>query len=63
MRIGIFFLFEHVLLLVECIEFILFVREKCIVSNGEVGMFSFVGICRHYIPCNLQNHFHHRGHN
>jgi hypothetical protein len=40
------------------------VREECIASNGEVGtrMFSFVGLCRPYIPCNSQDDLHHRGH-
>jgi hypothetical protein len=28
------------------------VREECIVSNGMAGMFSFVPLCRPYIPCN-----------
>jgi hypothetical protein len=49
------------LLLVECIEFVGCV-EECIVSNGEMGMFSFVGPRRPYIPCNLQDDFHYRGH-
>jgi hypothetical protein len=39
-----------------------FVREGCIFSNGEVGMFSFVGPCTPYIPCNSQDDFHHKGH-
>jgi hypothetical protein len=30
--------------------------------NPGVGMFSFVGLCRPYIPCNSQEDFHHRGH-
>jgi hypothetical protein len=38
------------------------VQEECIVPNGEVGVFSFVGLCRPYIPCNLQDDFHHREH-
>jgi hypothetical protein len=37
------------------------VLEVCIFSNGEVGMFSFVGLCRPYIPCNSQDDFHHTG--
>jgi hypothetical protein len=55
-------LLEHTILLVECIGFVWFVRETCISSNREVGMFSFVGPCRLYIPCSWQNNFHHRGH-
>jgi hypothetical protein len=50
------------LLLVECVRFVWFVQQECIVSNGEVGMFSFVGPCRPYIPCNSQDGFHHRRH-
>jgi hypothetical protein len=30
------------------------VLEECISLNGKVGMFSFVGPCRPYIPCNWQ---------
>jgi hypothetical protein len=41
--------------------FVSFVQEECIVSDEEVGMFSFVGLCRPYILCNLQDDFHHRG--
>jgi hypothetical protein len=55
-------LFEHKLLLVECIGYVWFVRKECIVPKGEVGMFSFVGPFRPYIPCNSQDDFHHRGH-
>jgi hypothetical protein len=55
-------LFEHMLLLVEYVRFARFVQEECIVSTGEVGMFSFVGPCRPYILCNSQDYFHHRGH-
>jgi hypothetical protein len=43
------------LLLAECIGFVSFVQEDCIISNREVGMFSFVGPCRPNIPCNLQD--------
>jgi hypothetical protein len=50
------------LFLVQCVRFVWFVQEKSIVSNGEVVMFSFVGPCRPYIPCNSQDDFHHRGH-
>jgi hypothetical protein len=39
-------LFEHKLLLDECVMFIWFVQEECNVSNGDVGMVSFVGPCR-----------------
>jgi hypothetical protein len=49
-------LFELMFLLVECVRFDWFVQEECIVSNGEVGMFYFVG------SCNSQDDFHHRGH-
>jgi hypothetical protein len=49
------------LLLIECVMFVWIVQE-CIVSNGEVGMFSLVGPCRWYISCNSQDLFHHRGH-
>jgi hypothetical protein len=42
-------LFEHILLLVECIGNVCFVRDECIVSNREVSMFPFVGLCRPYI--------------
>jgi hypothetical protein len=38
------------------------VQEECIVSNEEVGTFSFLGPCRLYIHCNSQDDFHHRGH-
>jgi hypothetical protein len=54
-------LLEHMLLRAECIGFVSFVQD-CIISNGEVGMFSFVGPCRQYISCNLQDDFHHREH-
>jgi hypothetical protein len=30
-------------------------------SPRGVGMFSFVGLGRSYIPCNSQDDFHHRG--
>jgi hypothetical protein len=50
------------LLLVECIGYVSFVREECIVSNGEVDMFSFIVLCRPYIPCNWQDDFHRRDH-
>jgi hypothetical protein len=55
-------LLEHMILLVECVRLVWFVREECISSNGEVDRFSFVGPCRPYIPCNWQDDFHHRGH-
>jgi hypothetical protein len=55
-------LFEHMLLLVECIGYVKFVREECNVSKGEVDIFSIIGLCRPYIPCNFQDDFHHRGH-
>jgi hypothetical protein len=48
--------------LVDSIRFVWFVREECIFSNGEVGMFPIVGPCRPCIPCNSQDDFHHRGH-
>jgi hypothetical protein len=54
-------LFEHMLLLVECVRFVWFVQEECTDSSGEVGMFSFVGPCRLYILCNSQDDFHHSG--
>jgi hypothetical protein len=38
------------------------VLEDCIVSNGEVGIISFAGPSRPYIPCNWQDEFLHRGH-
>jgi hypothetical protein len=38
----------------------LYGREECIFSNGEVGMFSFVGLCIPFIPCNSQDGCHHR---
>jgi hypothetical protein len=50
------------ILLVECIGFVWFVWEECIFSNREESMFSFVGPCRPYIPCNSQDDFHRRGH-
>jgi hypothetical protein len=58
---NIVWLFEHMLLLVECIEFVLFFRQESIVLNGEVGMFCSVGLCKPHIPCNSQDDFHHRG--
>jgi hypothetical protein len=45
-------LFEHMLQHVESIGFVRIVWEECIFSNGEVGMLSFVGPSRPYIPCN-----------
>jgi hypothetical protein len=55
-------LFERMLLLVEFVGYIRFVRKEFVVSTGEVGMFYFVGLCRPYIPCNPQDDFHDRGH-
>jgi Pyruvate/2-oxoacid:ferredoxin oxidoreductase delta subunit len=55
-------LFEHMLLLVRCIGFAWFVQGECIFSNGEVGMCSFVGPCRPYIPYSSQGDYRHRRH-
>jgi hypothetical protein len=38
------------------------VREDCIISTGEVGIFSFVGLCRPYILCTSHDNFNHRRH-
>jgi hypothetical protein len=46
------------LLVVECIGFVEFVREDCIFSNGEVSVFSLTGPCKLYIPYNSQDDFH-----
>jgi hypothetical protein len=52
-------LFDHMLLQVECVRFVWFV-EECIVSNREVGMFFVVvGHCRPHIPCISQGHIWH----
>jgi hypothetical protein len=39
-------LFDHMLLLVEYVVFVLICGEECIISNGDVGVFSFAGLCR-----------------
>jgi hypothetical protein len=54
-------LFGYMLLLVENMGYVLIMQE-CIVSNVEVGMISFVGPCKPYIPRNSQDDFHHREH-
>jgi hypothetical protein len=61
-RKNFLWLFECMLLLVECKGFVLFFREERIFSNTEVGVFSSVSPCRPYIPCTWQDDFHHRGH-
>jgi hypothetical protein len=41
-------LWELMLLLVECVRFVWFVQEECTVSNREMGVFSSVGPCTHH---------------
>jgi hypothetical protein len=55
-------LFEQMLILVGCMEFVWFLYGECIFSGGEVGMFSYAGPCRLHIPCSWQGDHRHRWH-